>query len=60
MAQVGVNLVGEVDWGGAGGHFYDVAFGGIYEHLVMEQVFPHPLQELVGVRRLSLPLQQLA
>ena len=59
VAQVGVNLVGEVNGGSAGGEFHDVALGGVHEDLVVEQVFPHRLEEFVGVRGFALPLQEL-
>ena len=60
VAQVGMNLVGKVNGRGAGRQLDDVAFGGIDENLVVEQILAHRFQKLARIRGFPLPLQQLA
>ncbi len=56
MTDVGVDLVGEVQRGGAGGERLDLALGREDEDLVLEQVDLEGLDELLGIGQVLLPL----
>ena len=60
VADVGVDPVGEVERRGARRQVLDVALGGEDEDLVLEDVELDPLDELLGVGDLALPVHQLA
>ena len=59
VPDIGMDPVGEVERGRAGGQVLDVALGGEDEDLVLEDVELQPLHELGGVHHLALPVDQL-
>ena len=58
VADVGVDLVGEVERRRARRQRLDLALGREDEDLVLEQVDLQGVHELLGVRQLLLPVQQ--
>ncbi len=58
VADVGVDLVGEVERRRAGGQRLDLALRREDEDLVLEQVDLQGVHELLGVRQLLLPVQE--
>src|SRR4029450_11651317 len=59
-AELGVNLVGEVQRRGAGGERLDLALGREDEDLFVEEVDLQVLHELLGVLELLLPVEHRA
>src|SRR5205823_5560822 len=60
VADVGVDLVCEVEWRGARRKRLDLALRGEHEYLVLEQVDLQRLHELARVGLVLLPVQQRA
>ena len=60
VADIGVDAVGEVERGRAGGQVLDVALGREHEDLVLEDVELDPLDELGRIADVALPLHELA
>ena len=59
VADVGVDLVGEVERRGAGAERLDLALRREHEHLVLEEVCLERLSELLRIGQLLLPVEQM-